>query len=61
MNNVRLIKRDEGGSSVVETPRIKRASVTLVKRAGTGEPFQLNSAGFFGQPDFSLMTGPRGP
>ena len=45
----------------METPRIKRASVTLVKRASTGEPFQLDSAGFFGQPDFSRMTGRRGP
>jgi len=61
MNNVRLIKIDDSGSSVVQAPRVKKTSVTLVKRSGTGDPFQISSGGFFGQPDFSLMTGRRGP
>lgn len=45
----------------MQTPHVKRTSVTLVKKTGTGEPFQLDAAGFFGQPDFSRMTGRRGP
>lgn len=61
MSDVRLIKTDESGRSVVQAPRVKRANVTLTKRSSTGEPFQLNSGGFFGQPDFALMTGRRGP
>lgn len=59
--DVRLIKRDEGGSSVVQAPLVKRANVTLTKRSSTGNPFQLSTGGFFGQPDFALMTGRRGP
>lgn len=61
MSNMRLIKIDDSGSSVVQAPHVKRAVVSLVKRAGTGEPFQIASGGFFGQPDFALMTGRRGP